>query len=112
MVISFDTYIPIFISLRLNNSSINSDKEIHTHKQKNPSILIYKICISWAVRKILHEELGLHKLSSRWIPYLLTEDQKKARVDWCKLMLVKFDMGKSNKVSQIITGDETWIYSY
>ena len=47
-----------------------------------------------------------------WIPHLLTEDQKKARVDWCKLMLVKFDMGKSNKVSQIITGDETWIYSY
>ena len=62
---------------------------------------------SWAVRKILHEELGLHKLSSRWIPHLLTEEQKKARVDWCKLMLVKFDMGKSNKVSQIITGDET-----
>ena len=49
---------------------------------------------SWAVTKILHEELGLHKLSSRWIPHLLTKDPKKARVDWCKLMLVKFDMGK------------------
>ena len=60
---------------------------------------------SWAVRKMLHEELGLHKMSSPWIPHLLTEDQKKARVDWCKLMLVKFDMGNSNKVSQIITGD-------
>ena len=27
-------------------------------------------------------------------------------------MLVKFDLGKSNRVSQIVTGDETWICSY
>ena len=32
----FDTYMPIFVSLRLANSSINSDKQ--TNKQ-NPSIL-------------------------------------------------------------------------
>ena len=33
---------PIFVSLRLANSSINSDKQ--TNKQtKNPSVLIYKI---------------------------------------------------------------------
>ena len=67
---------------------------------------------SWAVSKILHEELGLHKLSSRWIPHLLSEYQKQARVDWCKSMLVKFNLGESNRVSQIVTGDETWIYSY
>ena len=36
---SFDTYMPIFVSLRLANSSIKSDK------QKNPSFLIYKMCI-------------------------------------------------------------------
>ena len=27
-------------------------------------------------------------------------------------MLVKFDMEMSNRVSQIISGDEAWIYSY
>ena len=31
---SFDTYMPIFVSLRLANSSINSDKQ--TNKQTNP----------------------------------------------------------------------------
>ena len=34
---SCDTYIPIFLSLRLTNPSVNSDK------QTNPSVLIYKI---------------------------------------------------------------------
>ena len=38
---SFDTYMPIFVSLRLANSSINSDKQTKKTK-KNPSILIYK----------------------------------------------------------------------
>ena len=32
--------------------------------------------------------------------------------DWCKLMPFKFGMGTSNRFSQIITGDETWTYSY
>ena len=35
--LSFDTYMPIFISPRLANSSIR------TNKQTNPSVLIYKI---------------------------------------------------------------------
>ena len=35
---------PIFVSLRLPNSSINSDKQTNKHKKKkNPGVLIYKI---------------------------------------------------------------------
>ncbi|CAH1992737.1 unnamed protein product [Acanthoscelides obtectus] len=33
-----------------------------------------------SIQKILHEELGVRKLVSRWIPHLLTEEQKAARV--------------------------------
>ncbi|CAH1961620.1 unnamed protein product [Acanthoscelides obtectus] len=32
-----------------------------------------------SIQKILHEELGVRKLVSRWIPHLLTEEQKAAR---------------------------------
>lgn len=63
----------------------------------------------WAVTNILHEELGLYKLCSRWVPHLSTEVQKKACVDWCKSMLFKFDMGISNRVVQIISGEKTWL---
>ncbi|CAH1966094.1 unnamed protein product [Acanthoscelides obtectus] len=32
-----------------------------------------------SIQKILHDELGVRKLVSRWIPHLLTEEQKAAR---------------------------------
>ncbi|CAH1966871.1 unnamed protein product [Acanthoscelides obtectus] len=47
-----------------------------------------------SIQKILHEELGVRKLVSRWIPHLLTEEQKATRVN-C-----------------IVSGDESWIYCY
>lgn len=67
---------------------------------------------SAAVNVILHDHLGVHKLVSRWIPHLLSDDQKRDRVEWCKFMLKRFDEGRSKSVSAIVTGDETWIYSY
>jgi histone-lysine N-methyltransferase SETMAR len=67
---------------------------------------------SAAVNSILHEHLGVRKLASRWIPHLLSVQQKQDRVDWCKFMLKRFDQCRSKSVAEIITGDESWIYSY
>lgn len=67
---------------------------------------------SGTVKTILHEHLGLRKLSCRWIPHLLTSEQKSARVDWCRFMLQKYEEGHSRRVSDIVTGDETWLYNY
>jgi histone-lysine N-methyltransferase SETMAR len=67
---------------------------------------------SATVNTILHDHLGLRKLTSRWIPHLLTAEQKATRVDWCHFMLHKYDNGRSRRVSDILTGDETWLYQY
>lgn len=67
---------------------------------------------SQAVSNILNDHLKVRKVSSRWIPHLLTEEQKAHRVDWCKYMLEKFEGGTSQQVSYILTCDESWIYSY
>jgi len=67
---------------------------------------------SAAAQKLVHEHLGLTKRSARWVPHNLTEDQKQARVDWCRFMLQKFNDGASKQVDMIVTGDETWIYDY
>lgn len=67
---------------------------------------------STSIHSILHEHLAVKKICSRWIPHKLTIDQKKARVDWCKKMLKKFNRGASKDVYKIVTGDESWIYSY
>lgn len=65
-----------------------------------------------SINKILHEHLGVKKISSRWIPHMLTGAQKRARMDWCKEMLKKYEYGTSNAVYNIYTGDESWIYAY
>jgi histone-lysine N-methyltransferase SETMAR len=67
---------------------------------------------SSATTTILHDRLGLRKISSRWIPHLLTSEQKQQRIDWCHFMLSKFDKGRSTMVGNIVTGDETWVYTY
>lgn len=67
---------------------------------------------SAAAQTIIHEKLGLRKLAARWIPHLLTLEQKARRVDFCRFMLEKFDAGSSKSISEVVTGDETWIYQY
>ncbi|CAK1593242.1 unnamed protein product [Parnassius mnemosyne] len=65
-----------------------------------------------AIQSILHNELCVRKLVSRWVPHNLSEDQKAVRVDWCRNTLQRFNRGKSNVVYNIVSGDESWIYSY
>ena len=43
-------------------------------------------------------------------PTQFVNRSKTSRVDWPKEMLQKFDGGASKHVSDIVTGDESWIY--
>ena len=67
---------------------------------------------SGTVTSILHDCLGLSKVSCRWIPHILTPDQKRGRVSWCQSMLRRFDGGESRAVWDIVSGDETWVYTF
>jgi hypothetical protein len=58
-----------------------------------------------AIHTILHEHLSLRKITSRWVPYDLTDDQKRKRVLFCQQNLAKFNEGKW-RICDIITGDE------
>ncbi|CAH2013021.1 unnamed protein product [Acanthoscelides obtectus] len=58
-----------------------------TYREIEASLKVSKT----SIQKILDEELGVRKLVSRWIPHLLTEEQKAARVN---------------------CADESWIYCY
>ena len=67
---------------------------------------------SGSLTRILHDCLGVRKRCARWVPHNLSEEQKLGRVDWCTHMLRKFDRGRSPRVWDIVTGDETWVYQY
>lgn len=67
---------------------------------------------SAAVNKILHEKLGVRKLVSRWVPKLLSNEQKEARVQWCRKKIDNYQNGSSKRIFDIVTGDESWIYQF
>ncbi|XP_075151541.1 histone-lysine N-methyltransferase SETMAR-like [Haematobia irritans] len=64
------------------------------------------------VHLILHEELYMKKLSTRWVPHLLTVDQKRIRMNISQACLDCFKRNKMDFKRRFITVDETWIHHY
>jgi len=64
------------------------------------------------VEYILHEELDMIKLCARWVPRLLTADQKRTRMKISEQCLECFNKDKTDFVRRFITMDETWIHHY
>ena len=69
-------------------------------------------CGSAVINTILHNYLKVSKRLRQWVPHILTTAQKQARVDWCRKMLVDYDEGRSKRVYDIFTSDETWVYQF
>ena len=67
---------------------------------------------SSSVHRMLREDLGLRKLSSRWILHILTQENKGVRLDYAQQLLDKYKNADERRLSEIVTGDETWIYFY
>ena len=54
----------------------------------------------------------MRKLFSKWVPRLLTPDQKQKRVDDSEHCLELFKRGKKDFLSRYVIMDETWIHHY
>jgi transposase len=61
--------------------------------------------------EILTENLGMHRIATKFVPRLLTDDQKQNRVDVSQELLDRAN-GDDYFLKNIITGDETWVYGY
>lgn len=64
------------------------------------------------VYNILHEHLHMKKLCARWVPRLLTIDQKRIRVTTSEQNLANFKRNPKEFLRRFITMDETWIHFY
>lgn len=62
--------------------------------------------------KILHDHLGMSKVSARWVPRILTPLQKQQRVECSRAFLDLCNEDKDGVLSRIVTGDETWVHHY
>jgi histone-lysine N-methyltransferase SETMAR len=70
------------------------------------TIGISKECVGY----ILHEELDMKKLCARWVPRLLTADQKRTCMKISEQCLERFNKNKTDFVRRFITMDETWMH--
>ena len=61
--------------------------------------------------KILTEDLKMRRVASKFVPRLLSVDQKQQRLDVC-LDLKENAANDPSFLSNVITGDETWVYAY
>jgi hypothetical protein len=57
------------------------------------------------------EDLGMHRVSAKSVPRLLTDDQKLQQFSICEYLLQKAN-DEENLLKNVITGDETWVYGY
>ena len=56
---------------------------------------------------ILHDDLGLEKLSARWVPRLFTEEQKQERMKTSMAFIMMVRMKGLAVLDKIITMDES-----
>ena len=65
-----------------------------------------------SVQTILKKRLDLRKVCARWVPHLLTEEQKTQLLK-CARELLKTNKGCNSRViSNLLTGDETWVHMF
>ena len=64
-----------------------------------------------SIETILHDHLHMSKVSARWVPRLLTPNQKEQRADSCK-ELIKLESKDTLFFYQIVTMDETWVHHF
>jgi len=64
------------------------------------------------VGSIIHEDLGMRKLSARWVPKCLNADQNRQRCQASEQLLEFFRRDPNDFLSRLVTMDETLLYHY
>ena len=65
-----------------------------------------------SVQTILKRRLALGKVCARWVPHLLTEEQKTQRHKRAREILKTYTGCTSRVISNLLTGDETWVHMF
>ena len=64
------------------------------------------------VHLILKKHLTVRQISARWVPHLLTDEQKRQRVKVAKNLLQMFPKYDKKQFANVVTGDETWAHYF
>jgi hypothetical protein len=85
--------------------NVKKNREL-IHEDRHP------VGVSYGVyQEILTENVNMRRTAEKFVPRPLTNIQKQRRVNVCPEIRVKA-YEDPTFISRIITGDESWIYSY
>ena len=65
-----------------------------------------------SISTTLHDRLGMHKLTNRWVPKSLSDEQMATRASVCSALLKRFRSKEDDFLSRLVTVDETWVHYY
>ena len=65
-----------------------------------------------SMQTILKKRLDLKKVCARWVPHLLTEEQKTQRLKCVRELLKTCKGCNSRVISNLLTGYETWVHMF
>ena len=65
-----------------------------------------------SISTTLHERLGMHKLTARWVPKSLSGEQMATRASVYSALLKRFRPKEDDFLSRLVTVDETWVHYY
>lgn len=76
-------------------------------------VIAYIVGHDWrTISTFIDETLNMRKITSRWVPKLLLEDQKRKRIELSQTLLNKLNEDPENFLAKIVTGDESWVLYY
>ena len=61
---------------------------------------------------MMHDGLDFHKVCSHWVPRQLTPQHKSQRMGLSLQHLQRYHDEGDDMLSQIVTGDESWVHHY
>ena len=64
------------------------------------------------VSTILHDRLGMRKLTARWVSKSLSDEQMATRASVCSALLKRFRSKEDDFLSCLVSVDETWVHYY
>ena len=65
-----------------------------------------------SVSTTLHDRLGMHRLTARWLPKSLSDEQMATRASVYSALLKRFRSKEYDFLSRLVTVDETWVHYY
>ena len=72
-----------------------------------------EVCISFgAVQLILADSLAMSMVSAKWVPRMLTDDQKRTWLDISRYLLSRYEDDPGDFIKPVGTQDEIWVHHF